>query len=374
LIAAFAFLAALILIVARPLGWDQWIAGLATGLAWLIVWYASIPLWVGIFAALTAIVLLIAITRLASHRLRSGDHPQEMDSYHPFRSQEAKDTYLGFYNKYAERWPVESETMMVDTSFGQTFIRVSGPSDGFPLVLLPGDSVNSLAWIPQIADFSAVYRTYAVDHVFDNGRSVYSRPMKKPADFVAWLDDLFTGLELESIHFVAHSYGGWQASLYALAHPERLNRLVLLAPAATVLPPNLEVLLRGMIYFFIPTTGILRRYLHWNYPDSARTSDATREILETMITEAQLSKKCFKPRNFVAPTTLTDDEWQDLRVPTLFITAENEVFYPAQKALRRLESVAPHVKTLFTTDAGHDVAIVKPEWVNQEVFNFLAEF
>ena len=131
-----------------------------------------------------------------------------METYHPFKSQEAKEMYLAFYDEYAEQWPVASENLMVDTSFGQTFVRASGPSDGQPLILVPGDSVNSLAWIPQIEAFSANYRTYALDHVFDNGRSIYSRPMKKPADFFAWLDELFTALGVENINLVAHSYGG----------------------------------------------------------------------------------------------------------------------------------------------------------------------
>ena len=58
-----------------------------------------------------------------------------METYHPFKSQEAKEIYLAFYDEYAEQWPVASENMMVDTSFGQTFVRVSGPFDGQPLVL-----------------------------------------------------------------------------------------------------------------------------------------------------------------------------------------------------------------------------------------------
>jgi pimeloyl-ACP methyl ester carboxylesterase len=294
-----------------------------------------------------------------------------MEAYHPFKSEEAKKRYLAFYDKYAEQWSVASENLMVDTSFGQTFVRVSGPSDGPPLVLLPGDSVNSLAWIPQIAAFSEEYRTYALDHIFDNGRSIYTRPMKKPADFVAWLDELFTVLELESINFVAHSYGGWQASLYALAHPQRLNKLVLLTPAATILPASLGVLVRGILYFFFPIPAIVRRYLYWNYPDAVRKSETTRAVIDTMVTEALLSKRCFKPRNFFAPTTLTDDEWQNLSVPTLFITAESEVFYSAGKAVQRMKKIAPQVKTLFSEDAGHDVAIVKPEWVNEEVLKFL---
>jgi len=55
----------------------------------------------------------------------------------------------------------------VDTSLGQTFVRVQGPATDPPLVLLPGDSENSLVWIPVIEAPSADHRTYALDHIAD---------------------------------------------------------------------------------------------------------------------------------------------------------------------------------------------------------------
>lgn len=292
------------------------------------------------------------------------------ESYHPFRSKKAKETYLTYYDEYAKRWPIASENKLVKTSFGQTFIRVSGPKDGPSLVLLPGDSENSLAWTPQIAALSVDYRTYALDHIFDNGRSIYTRPMKKPSDFVQWLDELFTALELDNINLMGFSYGGWQASLYALSFPQRLNKLVLIASVG-VLPARLEVLVRGMIYYFIPTRFIVRRYLYWYNADSVRKDESSREAIDNMVNEALLSFKCFKRRSFVPPTVLTDQDWQSLKVPTLFLVGDNEVTYSAQKAIRHLNKVAPKVKTVITTDAGHDLAIVKTEWVNNEVLKFL---
>jgi pimeloyl-ACP methyl ester carboxylesterase len=68
---------------------------------------------------------------------------------------------------------------------------------------------------------------------------------------------------------------------------------------------------------------------------------------------------------------LTTEDWQNLKVPTLFLVGENEVTYSAQKAIRHLNKVAPEVKTEITPDAGHDLAIVKTEWVNNEVLKFL---
>lgn len=128
---------------------------------------------------------------------------------------------------------------------------------------MSGDSENSLAWTPQIAALSIDYLTYALDHIFDNGRSIYTRPMKKTSDFVQWLDELFTALELDNINLMGFSYGGWQASLYTLSYPQHLNKLVLIASVG-VLPARLEVLVRGMIYYFIPTRFIVQRYLYWH--------------------------------------------------------------------------------------------------------------
>jgi hypothetical protein len=41
------FLAALVVILLRPFSWLGWLWGLAAGAAWLITWYAPIPIWPG---------------------------------------------------------------------------------------------------------------------------------------------------------------------------------------------------------------------------------------------------------------------------------------------------------------------------------------
>jgi pimeloyl-ACP methyl ester carboxylesterase len=292
------------------------------------------------------------------------------EPYHPFKSQVAKETYLAHYNEHAKHWPVASEERMVKTSFGQTFVRISGPEDGPPLVLLSGDTENSLAWIPQIAAFSEGYRTYAVDNIYDNGRSVYTRPIEKPGDYVQWLDELFTALELDKINLIGFSYGGWQASLYALSFPQRLNKLVLIASVG-VISPSFEVLVRGIMQYYIPARFIVRNYLYWYNADAVRKGETTRRVIDNMVTDLLISNKCFKRRSFVNPTVLTDEDWQNLEVPTLYLVGENEVTYSAQKAIRHLKEVAPEVKTEITPDAGHDLAIVNTEWVNNEVLKFL---
>jgi hypothetical protein len=52
LASALIFLGAVILIFLRPLSWHSWLAGLAAGLIWLIIWYAPISIWIGVFLEL----------------------------------------------------------------------------------------------------------------------------------------------------------------------------------------------------------------------------------------------------------------------------------------------------------------------------------
>ena len=147
-----------------------------------------------------------------------------MTAYHPFRSATAKDRYLKVYDMRAKKWPVDSEIRLEDTSYGKTFVRISGPVGAPPLVLLHGGGGNSLQWIPNIEALSKSYRAYAVDNIYDYGRSIYTQIIKHPDDFANWLDELFSVLELgNNINLMGLAYGGWITIQYALRLPERLN-------------------------------------------------------------------------------------------------------------------------------------------------------
>jgi pimeloyl-ACP methyl ester carboxylesterase len=262
---------------------------------------------------------------------------------------------------------------MVSTTFGDTFVRIQGPVDRPPLVLLPGDSETSLSWIPVIEAFASEHRVYALDHIYDIGRSVYRRKPRRPDDFVRWLDELFDELDLHDVRLVGHSYGGWMASLYALEFPERLHKLVLLSPP-TVLRPPLGLYARAILYGLLPPRRfIVRWYLYWYAPDCVR-HEVTRARIDEMVDEDVLARRCFKikKREIVRPTVLSDEDWQRLAVPTLFLVGRNDVSYSAERAVRRLAAVAPHVKTEIT-EGDHHLTITQPDWVILHVMGFLAD-
>lgn len=301
----------------------------------------------------------------------------KISTYHPFRSAKAKVEYLALYDEEAKDWPVASEGRMVGTSYGQTFVRISGPVNGPPMVLLPGAGHCSLMWIPNIESLSESFRTYAVDTLINTGcvgRSVYTRTIKSPDAAASWLEELFIALNLEDgVNLVGMSYGGWLTSQYALRYPNRLNRIALLAPAATVLRVRLEFYLRALLPGLVHLRYFHERFLFWAFNDLAQQDT---EMIEDVANHGLVAIRCLKPANYgfhVPPTVLSDEQLQSIRVPTLFLVGANEVLYSAQKAVQRLNALVPGIDSKVIPNAGHDLTFVQSEIIYQKILGFLTQ-
>jgi pimeloyl-ACP methyl ester carboxylesterase len=327
-------------------------------------------LFIGLGAIL--IIIIIAFSWFVMSMFSEQDM-SEMPEYYPFKSVEDKEQYLNYYDKRARDWPVASDAKIVQTSYGKTFIRISGPTDAPSLILLPSTSASSLIWIPNIKTLSAHYRVYAVDNIYDFGRSVNIRNIKDSNDMVNWLDELFTTLALgDSINLMGLSFGGWLTSQYTLAHPNRLNKVIWLAPVATIIDIPGEWAWRGILSA-IPHRYFMKKFMvDWLFEDLSKKNDeSSTKQLDKIVNDALLGLKCFKFRMPVTPSVLTDNELQGIKVPTLFLVGENEKIYPAKKAVERLNTLAPQIQTEIIPNAGHDLTIVQAELVNKKVLDFL---
>ena len=298
-------------------------------------------------------------------------------AYHPFLSEEAKETYLAFYDEMAKQWTIPSETMMIPTSYGETFVRVSGPADAPPLILLHGAGSTSLMWMFSIEELSKHHRTYAIDSLINTGcvgRSIYTRSIKNADESSEWLNEVFDGLGLaDNISLIGASYGGWIASQYALRYSDRLHKAVWIAPAGTVLPFSEEYLHRIMSLYMSPNPDTYKEFFGWSFKDFLEQHP---QMLNSMVDEFTLTMRSFIPPNpqeIPILTALSDDELHGITTPTLFIIGENDVLYSAQGAIERLGTVAPQIEVCLISSAGHDILLVQTDRVNQKINNFLSD-
>jgi pimeloyl-ACP methyl ester carboxylesterase len=291
--------------------------------------------------------------------------------WYPYRSEAARDLSFQYFDTVAAKeWPVASEERTTPTTYGGTFVRISGPASAPPLVLLHGAGGTSLMWTPNIQALSAQFRTFAVDQIGEFGKSLCVKPIRSLDDVFAWLNELFDGLELaRGVNLAGMSYGGALAAQYALHFPERLNKVVLLAPGATVLRIRTEFWARLMVVAIARRRG-LPWFFRWVFKDMVRKDP---QWIDSVLEGLSMGMRSLQRHKAVMPPVLTDAEWGSLRPPALFLVGEHEVIYSAEKAVERLKRVAPTVQAEIVPGAGHDLTFVQAEMVNQRILQFLQE-
>ncbi|MBN9657629.1 MAG: alpha/beta hydrolase [Acidobacteria bacterium] len=289
--------------------------------------------------------------------------------YYPYRSEAMKEEYLAHYNAVAaKQWPIPSETRMVPTTHGSTFVRINGPAEAPPLLLLPGAGATSLMWTRDIQALSQGLRTYAVDQVGELGRSTCRQPFQSLDDLLLWLDELVTGLDLRyKLNLMGLSYGGALTAQYALRHPDRVRKAVLLAPGATVYRLNVEFAVR-MVLVLVSSRRYLPKLADWMFADAARVDP---NWMQETKAELFYNMNFMQPRKTPIPPVVKDAEWLGLKVPTLFLVGEHETIYPAEKAVRRMRRVAPMMTSEVIPGAGHDLHVAQADLVCRRIVEFL---
>lgn len=300
----------------------------------------------------------------AEARSRVSARPRDLGK---FSSPEVEREYLAAYEDSLALWPVPYSEETVSTPFAETHVIASGLEDGTPIVLLHATGMSSTVWFPNVGDLSQSRRTFAVDVLNEPGRTRQTELVTDPADCAAWLSGVLDGLGLGRVILVGSSFGGWLAINLALREPERVEKVVLLAPAASLLPFNRPtyVLLRSLPY--VPIKPGAKQTLSMFLPAF--------EVEPRFARQFGLGVRGFRyanPRKSIFPNPYSDEELQALSVPTLLLLGDRERIYNARKALDRAVRLVPGIQTALVPDAGHIVAMQQPTIVNQRIAEFLS--
>lgn len=112
---------------------------------------------------------------------------------------------------------------------------------GQPVVMVHGNPTWSFYYRELIKALSGQYRVIAPDHI---GCGLSDKPDSKTYEYrlknrVDDLESLLENLKIkEKITLVLHDWGGFIGMAYALRHPERIGRFVLMNTAAFLPPPG----------------------------------------------------------------------------------------------------------------------------------------
>jgi pimeloyl-ACP methyl ester carboxylesterase len=286
-----------------------------------------------------------------------------------FRSPEQRARFIVKYDAVLADWPVPYEEVDVDTSAGATHVIACGPASAPPLVLLHGATTTALMWRPVIEALSASYRCYCVDTITEPNKSMPIRPVFGASKLVGWLRQVLAALDVSSARVAGFSYGGWMAANLAVRAPELVNRLVLLASAATFAPIPVE------FYFRVFSPGPLRspamaeRAVRWLSSSPGAASDPTLDLALTNLVSGRLLRLGATP-----PTVLTDVTLRRIGAPTTVLIGDRDVVYRGgpRAALARAEKLIPNVAARALPGANHWLTVDCPRQLADELRHALA--
>ena len=287
-----------------------------------------------------------------------------------FRSPADAARYLERYDDLVARtWPVAHEELDVPTRFGTTHVRRSGQGDGPPFVLIHPTTGSSLGWRALIAPLADHHVVYTPDTIGTCGRSVQTEPITSAADLACWLDDVLDALDVDTVHLVGYSEGGWIAGVHAslTERPDRLASLTLIEPGGAIERIPRRVL-ASMIVRAVATLvardkpAALRRFNRWLSGDIEITDDEVDLVLFVFRTFRQ---------KLPVPRRLDDDGLRRISAPTLLLLGADTRLYDPERVATRARALLPDVRVEITPGAAHGLPLQHPDDVTARILTFV---
>ena len=175
-------------------------------------------------------------------------------------------------------------SQFIDVGGGLTMhVRDQGTKDGPVLVLLHGSNASLHTWEPWVARLGAKYRVISLDQIGHGLTGPNPTDQYDAAAFTGTLDALMVRMGVNRFALAGNSMGGWVAWEYALAHPDKVSKLILVDAAGPPQDPNRKLplgfrLLRtpgiNRLVDYISPRSVFAQSLHQTVSNQAVVTDA----------------------------------------------------------------------------------------------------
>ncbi len=247
--------------------------------------------------------------------------------------------------------------------------------EGEPIVFLHGIGGDAESWRLQLDSFSGEFRAIAWD-MPGYGDTAPLETMTFPS-LVDAVSALFDRLSIERAHLVGHSLGGMIAQAFALARPDRLRSLTLVATSSafgkrnngkpdkswqdSFIEQRLGPLDRGAS--MAELAPMLVQDLVGDEPDPNVIKQAVAAMAAVPEAGYRDAIRCLATFDLAQSVAGID-------VPTLLIAGEKDPVVPP-RVMRHMAEALSNARLEVVTGSGHLVHLERPEFFNSVLSDFL---
>jgi pimeloyl-ACP methyl ester carboxylesterase len=242
--------------------------------------------------------------------------------------------------------------------------RPGAPATGHSFLLLHGFTFNSFTWGPVLDRFGALGRTVAYDQPpyglsakLSQGDWSGPDPYAKEST-IAQVFAVMDALGIERATLVGNSSGGTLALEAALAHPERVESLILVAPWVHAQRPTFPAAVADLPQLWRLSLLAGRKLgdptlLNYSYKDPARITAERRALAldHTRMANWDLAWGALLHRSLTSPVNV-GERLDQVRQPVLVITGDADKLVKIEDT-RRVAQALPDATLAVLPDCGH---------------------
>ena len=248
----------------------------------------------------------------------------------------------------------------LDLDGGRIWYEDAGGS-GLPVVLVHGIIGNSDGWNAQLPAFAAAGFRWIRYDLRSSGRSRPAAGHEGASTIASDLEAVVSHLALASFFLVGQAYGAFGALEYAIETPAKLKALVVSCSMGGIQDSGFEDRRARLV----AETSVEERELGATY--RAGDPEGVRRFLAI---EAQNQPPPMR-QSLREPMTL--ERLESIRVPTLFLSGDEDVFAPPP-LMRMMADRVEGARLEVIAGAGHCAYWEQPDAWNRSVIGFLKEF
>ncbi len=285
-----------------------------------------------------------------------------------FKSDEGRARLNGWYDRFLAKVPGPVERREVPTALGPSHVLMAGDPTNPPLVGLHGSLASSAHLLSELHPLLARYRLILPDLP---GQSVKGPPVRvsyKDDSLARWVVEVLDGLGVDRFDLLGVSWGGFAARMSASRVPDRVRKLVLLVPAGVVTGPVWKGLTRMAIplalYKLFPSERRKRRFFT---PLFSTWDDDWANYMGDAFLDFVLDLRI--------PPLATDDQLRALAPPTFVLGAGQDISFPGEKLINRMNALVPNVETELVADMKHSPPTTPEfrDWLAGRIARFLGD-
>ncbi|HWI47115.1 MAG TPA: alpha/beta hydrolase, partial [Rummeliibacillus sp.] len=219
-----------------------------------------------------------------------------------------------------------------------------------------------LSWFKPLAK---MYRIYAPDTIGHPGFSEQNRISAKDNSFALWLEELMNYLNIESCAFIGPSYGAGIILRLAVFLPQKIDCSILVAPAGIQLGSKLEMIKQILLPLILFKITSSRKHLDKiaNIMSDNCMKVFDKQIIGDIFKYVKLEQDM--------PKLTTKEELINYIAPTLLITGQKDIFFPAENVSRVAEDIINNLISITTYDMGHIPSEEHLRQMNERIIEFL---